>query len=277
MDALACLLDTVGLDVRDGRAIVSATPDWTLDLGTSDGYVWVASRETTVWVWSGPDHEVVRAGSALLVRAAAPITIGTNPDRHEPPDGSPTDPFDATGVHLGTARFGPLAAEALHLPDNLRTRPRDALSDDVLRTLGHLDSLTAAPRASAHRDALARTIVLTVLRDEQPPFLADGSIARCADALFTAEWSRTTGDVVSATMRCSRRTAERRFRESTGRTPDELRRWYRSLQVRQALLDGADEHEVARRFAFASVGSLRRALARARPPITADAHDPLAS
>ncbi|WP_181429185.1 helix-turn-helix domain-containing protein [Curtobacterium sp. MCSS17_008] len=80
---------------------------------------------------------------------------------------------------------------------------------------------------------------------------------------------------MAATVQCSRRTAERRFRESRGRTPDEFRRWYRSLRVRRALLEGEDEREVARRFGFATVGSLRRALDRARPPRAADPHDPL--
>ncbi len=146
----------------------------------------------------------------------------------------------------------------------------------MLRALGHLDSLTASRRTDAQRNALARTVVLTVLRDEQPAFLADGSLTRCIDALFTAERSRTTGDIVADTMRCSRRTAERRFRESTGRTPDELRRWYRSLHVRRALLDGGDEREVALRFGFATVGSLRRSLSRAQPPCAPENRTPLA-
>lgn len=277
MDALACLLDTVGLDVRHGHEVVSSAPDWTLDLGARDGYVWVAPRRTTVWVRSGCEYDVVRAGSALLVRAADdPVSVSTGPDHHEPPHGSLSDPFDATGVHHGTATFGPLASEALQLPETLRTRPLDALSDDVLRALDHLGSVTAAHRAAAHRDSLARTVVLTVLRDEQPAFLVDGSLTWCIDTLFTAEQSRATGDIVAATLRCSRRTAERRFRESTGRTPDELRRWYRSLQVRRALLDGEEEHLVANRFGFATVGSLRRALDRARPPRPPEPRDPLA-
>lgn len=170
-DALGLLLDAVGLTVGYDHEVAADSPAWTLSLRPAAGYRWIASSSrTTVWVGSGHEVDVLRPGSALLVRADEGVRIGTRPEPDPPPTGSPVDPFSLTGVHLGTVGFGALAPEALPLPRAVRTRPLDAPSDDVLRSLGHLEALTGARWSSTQRDTLARTIVVAVLRDNPPVF-----------------------------------------------------------------------------------------------------------
>jgi methylphosphotriester-DNA--protein-cysteine methyltransferase len=71
------------------------------------------------------------------------------------------------------------------------------------------------------------------------------------------------------------RTRLRRFRETTGRTPDGFQRWWRTLPVRGALLDGADEETVARTFGYSSVRAMRRSVERvARTGSPAQMSDP---
>jgi len=320
-DALAALLDVVGLDVRYDREVSSADGDWALDLPPSHGLRWVASStHTTVWVaWHG-GAELVRPGSALLVPASGTgarsgtgtgtgsrsragtgagagaavctgVRVGTARGPLPAPDGAPLDPFHATGVHVGSVRAGPLADEALDLTRPLRTRPVDALSEDVVRALAHVEALTGQRWATAQRDTLARAVVIAVLRDEPPAYLTDNGLLRCIDALFAdtgtcggtgsgpgpgsgSSAARSVADLLRTTVRGSRRTAERRFRATTGCTPDALRRWFLSLGIRRALDDGRDEESVATAFGFARASSMRRALARVTPPRTDRPADP---
>ena len=267
-DAFRALVDAADLRVTYGYEVCSDDTDWTLDLDVPAGSVWIASAwSTIVWVTDGDRVEVVHPGTAALFSPGGTATIGTSPDRHPPPIPG-DDIFSATGVFLGTATSGPLAHEVLEYPGSaefLRTRPRDAPSDDVLRTLDHLTLLTGGRWHAAGRDALARLVVLSVLLDNPPSFLADGSLARCIDRLSEPGDPPSTDELLGLTSG-SITTLRRRFRTATGCTPEQLRRWFRSLPVRRALAEGVDQQHAAERFGFSTVSSMRRALTRVRAP-----------
>lgn len=264
-DALSTLIDAAGLDVRYGHEVLSDDDHWTLDLDTSAGSVWIASSAfTDVWVQHGERVEFIRPGTAAVFGPQWPLVIGTDLDRAPPPtsDGGFSGP---TGVHTGMATFGPFGAEAFPLPSFARTRPLHTPRDDVVRALGHIETMSGAPWREALRDTLATVVVTAVLRDNPPAFLTDNSIARCIDRLADAE-SPVPIDELRRGTRVSASTIRRRFRATTGCSPDELRRWFRSLPVRKALAEGTDAETVADRFGFSTVSSMRRALARVRPP-----------
>jgi len=266
-DAFGALIDAAGLDVRYGHEVLAADDRWTLDLDPAHDGVWIASSfRTDVWVRQGPDASVFRQGTAALYTTGVPLTVGTDLDRALPPasDGGWSDP---TGVHIGTASFGPLAAEAFPLARVVRTQPPEAPHADVVRLLTLLESMSGAPWCEAARHTLATSVVLTILHGNPPSFLADTSIARCIDRLVDAD-RPVPSDVLGRGTRMSASTIRRRFRATTGCSPDGLRRWFRSLPVRAALAEGTEPDEVAQRFGFSTVGSMRRALARVRAPDT---------
>ncbi|WFR68493.1 helix-turn-helix domain-containing protein [Curtobacterium flaccumfaciens] len=263
-DALRALVDAAQLRVGYDHEVHS-DDERTLDLGQSTDGVWIASSSRTdVWVRHDTDVALVRRGTAALFAPHDALTIGTDLDRAPPPRPG-GDCFSATGVHVGTASFGPLAGEVFPLPSVAGTEPLDAPHADVIRTLGHLESLCGARWRAAHRDALTSTIVLTVLRDNPPSFLADNSIARCIDRLVDADAPVSIDDLRRGTN-VSASTIRRRFRATTGCSPDQVRRWFRSLPVRTALAEGTAPAAVASRFGFSTAGSMWRALERVRAP-----------
>lgn len=253
--------------MRYDYEVQSDDDQWTLDLDPSESSVWVAcSSGTDVWIRQGEHVDLVRQGTAALCGSQGALTIGTDLDRAPPPS-SDGGFFGPTGVHTGTATFGPFGDEAFPLPRFVRTHPLDAPHDDVLRALGHIETMSGAPWCDALRDTLAEALVTAVLRDNPPAFLADRSIARCIDRLVDAE-APVPIDELRRGTRVSASTVRRRFRATTGCSPDELRRWFRSLPVRAALADGADAETVATRFGYSTVSSMRRALGRVRAPDT---------
>jgi AraC-like DNA-binding protein len=266
-DALRALIEAAGLTVHYGHEVQSDDEQWTLDLDASVGSVWVAcSSGADVWIRQGDDVDLVRQGTAALFGPQEALTIGTDLDRAPPPT-SDGGLFGPTGVHTGTATFGPFGAEAFPLPRLARTHPLDAPHDDVLRTLGHIETMSGAPWCDALRDTLAAALVTAILRDNPPALLADRSIARCIDRLVDADVPVPMDELRRGT-RVSASTIRRRFRTTTGCSPEQLRRWFRSFPVRAALADGTDPAVVARRFGYSTVSSMRRALGRVRAPET---------
>ncbi|WP_022907471.1 helix-turn-helix domain-containing protein [Curtobacterium sp. B18] len=265
-DALRALVDAVGLDVRYGDEVLADDDRWTLDLGATDSHVWVASSaRTEVWIRRDDDVGVVVPGTAALVAPGATVTIGAGPDRSAPP--SACDDWPApTGVHWGTATFGPFVDEALGLAPSLRTEPLGAPCTDVVLALAHLRSLVAGRWHAAHRDALARVVVMSVVEDNPPAFLRDASLTRCIDRLLDSAGPVPIDDLRRGTG-LSASTVLRRFRATTGCSPDELWRWFRSLPVRAALAAAdADPAVVAADAGFSTTGSMRRSLRRVRAP-----------
>jgi len=267
MDALASLIDIVGLDVRHQHEVRSSRSDWTVQVGPTSSHVWIASRYLAeLWVDRSGDLDVVRPGGAVLVAPTGRLVIGTGPGPGAPPVVDPgEDLFSSTGVHLGSAVFGALAREALPLGPFTRTVPHGCPSEDVVRALSHLGALTGVRWASQQRDALARVVVCSVLRQEPPAFLRNGSLADVIGALLAAD-ARTPTTAVLRGARVSERTVRRRFAETIGCSPDEFRRWHRSLLVRAALGAGTPARAVAAEYGFADVASMRRALGRVVAP-----------
>ncbi|WIB78545.1 AraC family transcriptional regulator [Curtobacterium sp. MCPF17_002] len=269
-DALRALVDAAGLEARYGHEVHSDEQEWTLDLEAGEAHVWVASStHVEAWVTCGDRLELVRPGTAALFTHRGTATIGTGPERRPPPT-TGDDLFSSTGVHIGSAAFGTLAHETLGRSDFLRTQPPDAPSDGMIRALGLLGLLTNGRWHAAERDALARVVVLGVLRDNPPAFLADNGLARCIDRLSEAGDGPSTDELLDLTTG-SAASLRRRFRAATGCSPDQLRRWFRSLPVRRALEAGTDRRLVAARFGFSTVRSMDRALGRVRAP---EPHDP---
>ncbi|WP_139219719.1 helix-turn-helix domain-containing protein [Curtobacterium sp. YR515] len=265
-DALRALVDAVGLDVRYGDEVLADDERWTLDLGSTTDHVWVASTaRTEVWLRRGDDVWVVSPGTAAIVAPGVQVTVGTGPDRSPAPtaDDAWCSP---TGVHLGTASFGPFVDEALGLGALVHTEPPEAPHEDVVLALAHIASLVGGRWRASRRDALARVVVMTVLGDNPPSFLADASLTPCIDRLLDGgdpvpidELRRGTGMSAS--------TVRRRFRATTGCSPEELRRWFRSLALRAALAaDDADPAAVAAHAGFSTTSSMRRSLRRVRAP-----------
>jgi AraC-like DNA-binding protein len=264
-DALRALVDAVGLDVRYGTEVLADDAVWTLDLEDTGDHVWVASARSEVWLRRDDDVWVVAPGTAALAAPGAGMTIGTGPDRSPPPTAD--DPWCIpTGVHLGTASFGPLVHEALGLPALLHTEPPEAPHEDVVLALAHLASLVGGRWRASRRDALARVVVTSVLGDNPPAFLTDASLTRCIDRLLEAPGPVSIDELRRGTG-MSASTVRRRFRATTGCSPDELRRWFRSLAVRAELAaDDADPAALATRAGFSTTSSMRRSLRRVRAP-----------
>lgn len=272
-DALRALIGAVGLVVGSGAEIRSDDDRWTMDLHTTGTHVWVATLHTAIWSHRGDGATALEAGGAALVERHRMLSIGTDADRSGPPQVAPQYEFphealfSSTGVHTGTATLGPLADEALALPSLATTQPPGAPAPDVVLALRHIGHLDGGRWHGAQQDALARLVVTTVLRDNPPPMLGDNSVARVLDRLFDGAVRHTTVELLDG-VRMSERTFERRCAATTGRTPAQLGRWFRSLAVRTALADGAAPAQVAQRFGFSTTASMRRALRRVVPPET---------
>lgn len=272
-DALRALIDAVGLEVGSGHEIRSDDDLWTLDLDPGGTHAWVATRHRPIWVRHDDTLVFVEAGGAALVERYPTMSIGPHPERYDPPRTAPSYdfPFEAlfadTGVVVGSATLGPLAAEALALPPVATTQPAGFPSADVVLALRHVGHLDGGRWHGAQQDALARLVVTTVLHDNPPPVLRDNSLARVLDRLFDPAGEHSTADLLDG-VRMSPRTLERRCAETTGCTPAQLGRWFRSLAVRSALARGDRPAEVAERFGFSTTASMRRALQRIRAPET---------
>lgn len=270
-DALRALVDAVGVEVRSGTAIHADDDQWTLALEPAGTHSWVATRYRPVWVHRGDTDELVAAGGAALLERHTTMTVGTARQQHGPPQTVPssTFPYEAlsayTGIVVGSATFGPLAAEVLALPPVATTLPAGHPSPDVVLALQHLGELDSGRWHGVQQDALAQLVVTTVLHDNAPPLLQDNSLARVLDRVFDTEHRYTTAELLEG-VRMSERTLERRCAEATGCTPAQLRRWFRSLEVRTALARGDRPAEVATRFGFATTSSMWRALRRVRAP-----------
>ncbi|TDW73405.1 AraC-like DNA-binding protein [Curtobacterium sp. PhB25] len=272
-DALRALIDAVGLEVGPGEEIRSDDDRWTLDLDPDGTHAWVATRHRPVWLHRDDTLVFVEAGGAALVEQHPTTSIGSDPERHGPPRTAPSYDFPHealfadTGVVVGSATLGPLAAEVLALPSIATTQPAGFPSADVVLALRHVGHLDGGRWHGVQQDALARLVVTTVLHDNPPPLLRDNSLARVLDRLFEPAGGHSTADLLDG-VRMSPRTLERRCFETTGCTPAQLGRWFRSLGVRSALTRGDPPAEVAARFGFSTTASMRRALQRVHAPDT---------
>jgi AraC-like DNA-binding protein len=205
-------------------------------------------------------------GCAALLRGGDDITVGTSITRNDPPENLDPDWPGVTGVLLGTARFGPLADEALALPDHLETRPPGAAVPSVVEAIRQVPALPQR-WGRGQADALAQLVVVTLLRHNPPPVLAaDNSLGGVLDVLFDPARPTVRMDDLLAVTRMSERTMRRRFLAAAGCSSTPLGRWYRSLRIRAALGDGTDEVAVATQNGYASVAAMRRALANVSPP-----------
>lgn len=271
-DALRALIGAVGLDVTH-TAELEADPGSarTLRFPTDRvHHVWVATRSQPVWVGRGEERERLERGTAALLAPGAAAWIGTDQHAHPPPNVTGTCPdwglgvaMVLTGVHHGTAAFGPLMPEALALPDCCTTVWRPDAGDDLRRTLEHLNEQVHRRWPGPYQDALARMLVLTVLSAWRPPVLQDNSLTRAIDAI--ADLEATTPPTVpelAALTRVSPSTLLRRFRATTGLTPDEFARWFRTLPVRAALSAGTPPDRVAADHGYPSVAAMHRVIRR---------------
>ncbi|MFJ3381371.1 helix-turn-helix domain-containing protein [Curtobacterium sp. NPDC090217] len=267
-DALRALVDAVGLDVAY-CAELEADPDsaWTHHFPTArSGHLWIATQSGSIWVGRGDETELLQRGSAALIAPGAPAWVGTSSAHDPPPRVSDTDaffglPFHKSGVHHGSAKFGPLASEALPIPDFVSTIEHPVADVDVALTLQHMSEQAEHRWPGPQQDALARMLVVTLVAAWRPPVLRDNSLTRCINAM--AEPGRLpTVPELAALANVSPSTLLRRFRAQTGLTPDEFSRWLRTLEVRTALRLGAEPTDAARRFGFRSAKALRRTLAR---------------
>ncbi|WP_434770383.1 helix-turn-helix domain-containing protein [Curtobacterium flaccumfaciens] len=270
-DALRALINAVGLQVGPGTEVRSDDEAWTLHVEPTGTHAWVATRSRSVWIRRGDDIAIVDAGTAALVEGHTTITISTAPERSGPPQAAETYAFPhealfaLTGVLVGTATLGPLADEVLALPPLASTGPPGAPSPDVGLALRHVGHLDGGKWHGAQQQALARLVVMTVLRDNPPPMLGDNSLARVLDRLFDPAGQPSVRELLVG-IDMSERTLERRCVAATGCSPAQLGRWYRSLAVRSALSRGGRPSDVATRFGFSTTSSMRRALERVRPP-----------
>lgn len=271
-DALRTLIGAVGLDVAHTAELEADSGSaWTHRFPTDrDHHVWVATRSQPVWVGRGEERERLERGTAALLAPGAAAWVGTDQHPHPPPTVSGTCPdwglgvaMVLTGVHHGTAAFGPLMPEALALPDCCTTVWRPDPGDDLRRTLEHLDEQGHRRWPGPYQDALARILVLTVLSAWRPPVLRDNSLTRAVNAI--ADLEATTPPTVpelAALAGVSPSTLLRRFRATTGLTPDEFTRWFRTLPVRAALSAGTPPDRVAADHGYPSVAAMRRVLRR---------------
>ncbi|MFJ4221550.1 helix-turn-helix domain-containing protein [Curtobacterium luteum] len=263
-DALQALIDIAGVRCAFGRSLLSAAPDWTLDLDP-DVTAWVVTLHVPVVLHRAGRFWVLQPGCAALLRHGAAMSVGTSTEVHGPP--VDTDPLwpRPTGVTIGSVTLGPLADEALALPPFLETQPSAAPEPSVVAAAREVDSLPVR-WGRAQADALARLVVSTVLRHGPPPVLAaDNSLGAVLDVLFDATRAVPVAELLAVTG-MSERTLHRRFREATGCAPVQLGRWYRALAVRAALLAGDTPDAVAARYGYASVSAMRRSLGRVRAP-----------
>lgn len=265
-DALRALYGAVGVRVTYGAGLeADLASAWTHDFPTGRvDHTWVATRFERVWVGRGDAWEVLEPGGVAILAGGAPTWVGTRSARHPPPRAE--DPlFPVVGVHHGEVAFGPLMPEVLGLPDVLTTmRPQDNGWDtgsDVVLTLQHLGSLVGQRWPGPPQDALAEMVVTTALSTWRPPVLRDNSLTRCVDAIAGPGPAPTVPEL-AVLANTSQSTLRRRFRAETGLTPDEFSRWFRTLPVRRDLLEGQDPTEVAARFGFPTVRSMRRTLDR---------------
>lgn len=275
------MIDLVGLSVRFGAAVpADRDSDWTLVVPCEPGrFVWVSTKHRSLRVVSGSVEAYLHPGDAALVRAVGEVSIGAGAEGAGPPavdeslvallretgllrDTDDPGAFVDSGVVHGTADFGPLEPEVLQLPAVLSSAEWTPTTLIVREAHELLDLLSAGHRAGPQRDALARVIVTAVLDRWTPPALRDGSLRRAIAAIVHAEAPVPVPELARISN-VSERTLLRRFRESTGRTPDGFQRWWRSLRVRGALLAGADEESVARSSGMSSVRAMRRSLERA--------------
>ncbi|OIH97234.1 helix-turn-helix domain-containing protein [Curtobacterium sp. MCBA15_001] len=214
-----------------------------------------------------PDLLPPRKGAILA--PGAERWVGTDAHVHreprvdQPPVGGVS--LASADTHHGTVHVGPLFDEVVRLPDLFTTTTHhDAHHDvdtDVLLALEHLGSVAAVRWPCPARDALAQLVVVSLLMTWQVPVLDDRSLTRCFDAIADAERSIPT-TALPALARMSRSTLTRRFRATTGLTPDEFRRWVRTLEIRTQLHLGHDPGAVARRHGSASVRALVRVVER---------------
>lgn len=263
-DALQALVDIAQVSCRFGHEVLSAQPDWTLPLGQVDAS-WVATRYATVVLQRGDRSWLLYPGCAALLRGGIPMSVGTSSTTHPPPEDPDPDFPRVTGVAVGSASFGPLADEALALPEFLETQPHGVSEPTIVEAVQQFSGL---PQRWGHgqADALAQVVVTTVLRHGPPPVLAaDNSLGAVLDVLFDPTRTPRIDDLLGAT-RMSERTLRRRCAEATGLTPTALGRWYRSLRIRGDLQRGTEPAAVAARNGYASVAAMRRALANTRPP-----------
>lgn len=268
------MVDAVGLDVAHGAELEADRGSaWTLHFPTTQHHVWVATRWTPVRVGRGAAAAALRPGTAALLAPGAPRWVGTAtlgdapPPRVTVPDlGIGVSP-GITGIHHGTAAFGPLMPEAFALPDLVTTARHPAADVDVSETLQHIDDQVGHRWPGPQRDALARMLVVTVLDAWRPPVLRDNSLTRSVNAIAEAlqrpgQRPGPTVPDLAAVARVSQSTLLRRFRATTGMTPDEFARWLRTLAVRTALRTGTDPAVAAPRYGYPSVAAMRRSVRR---------------
>lgn len=268
-DALRAMVDAIGLDVAHCAELEADRGSaWTLHFPTTQHHVWVATRWTPVRVGRGDAAAALRPGTAALLAPGAPRWVGTAPLGDAPPP-SVTAPDlgigvspGITGIHHGTAAFGPLMPEAFALPDLVTTAGHPAADIDVSETLQHIDDQVGHRWPGPQRDALARMLVVTVLDAWRPPVLRDNSLTRPIDAIAEALPAEPTIPDLAAVARMSQSTLLRRFRATTGLTPDAFARWFRTLAVRTALHTGTDATVAAHRFGYASVAAMHRSIRR---------------
>lgn len=264
-DALQALIDVARLTCRFGREVYASHLDWTLPLDPTVS-TWVVTLERPVVLQRAGCSWLLYPGCAALLRGGHDATIGTSITRNDPPvDLDPGWP-GVTGVLVGTATFGPLADEALALPDHLETQPPGAAVPSVVEAMRQVPALPQR-WGQEQADALARLVVVTLLRHNPPPVLAaDNSLGAVLDVLFDPSGRTVRVDDLLAVTRMSERTLHRRFAAATGCAPAGLGRWYRSLRVRDGLLVGEQPPHLAERHGFASVFAMQRSLDRVRPP-----------
>ncbi len=264
-DALQALIDVARLTCRFGREVYASHPDWTLPLDPTVS-TWVVTLERPVVLQRAGCSWLLYPGCAALLRGGHDATIGTSITRNDPPVDLDPDWPGVTGVLVGTATFGPLADEALALPDHLETQPPGAAVPSVVEAMRQVPALPQR-WGQEQADALARLVVVTLLRHNPPPVLAaDNSLGAVLDVLFDPSGRTVRVDDLLAVTRMSERTMRRRFLAATGASSVPLGRWYRSLRIRAALRDGADPAAVATENGYGSVAAMRRALANVRPP-----------
>lgn len=273
-DALRALVDAVGLQVAYSDEL-EADPDsaWTHHFPTArSGHLWIATQSGSIWVGRGDETELLQRGSAALIAPGAPAWVGTSSAHDPPPRVSDTDaffglPFHKSGVHHGSARFGPLASEALPLPDFVSTIEHPVADVDVALTLQHLSEQAAHRWPGPQQDALARMLVVTLVAAWRPPVLRDNSLTRCINAIAEPGPPPTVPEL-AALANISDRTLRRRFSAETGLPPDAFVRWFRTLAARGALLNGDDPTAVASRYGYPSTRAMRRTLTRVEQTVT---------
>lgn len=108
---------------------------------------------------------------------------------------------------------------------------------------------------------MAQLLVVALLGTWQVPVLDGRSVTRCFDAIADPTRTLTVSELAALTRR-SESSLLRHVRATTGLTPDQFRRWVRTLAARSALLEGEDPGTVAARHGFATVRAMHRLLTR---------------